>query len=262
MTASALPYVELPSWRVELPLFGAHTLTIFGVTAAIGIVFGFRRMLAYARAHELDAVATDRLGIAVVVGGLAVAHWVSVLLYFPERVAENPWVLLPLGSGLSSVGGFLGGAIAFAVVTARRGLPRLRHADAITFGLLHGFTIGRVGCTLVHDHPGSVTNPHAFLAVGAWPDGAWRYDLGLLELVGLCVLVVLVLLLLRQRRLAPGRLTAIVAIAYGLGRFPLDLLRAEDERYAGLTPAQIACIGFVLAGIGLLRKGRNEAGLS
>ncbi len=254
--ASALPYVDLPTIDLQLPLVGEHALGIFGPVALVGIVVGFRRMLHYARVRGLDVDATDRLGTWVLIGGLAMAHWVSMLFYFPERVVDNPWSLLSL-NGLSSMGGFLGGALAFIVVARRRRLPLREHADAVAFGLLVGFTIGRVGCSLVHDHPGSVASPDAWLAVGPWPDGQWRYDLALVELLGLVPMCIAIHSVFDWRHAPPGRLTAIVAILYGVGRFPLDFLRAVDARYAGLTPAQYVCMGLVIAGLVLLLRSRT-----
>ena len=257
--ATALPYVDLPTLPLQLPLVGEHAISIFGPLVVLGIVVGFRRMLHYARVHGLDVDATDRLGGWVLLGGFAMAHWVAMLAYYPERVAENPWSLLWIGSGISSVGGFLGGALAFVVVARRRRLPMLATADAVAFGLLLAFTIGRVGCSLVHDHPGAVASPDAWLAVGPWPDGQWRYDLALVELLGLVPICIAIHGVVDWRRAPPGRLTAVLAILYGAGRFPLDFLRAVDVRYAGLTPAQYACVGLVVAGVVLLLRSRATA---
>jgi phosphatidylglycerol:prolipoprotein diacylglycerol transferase len=242
-----------------LPFLGEHELSIFGPLVVLGVALGFRRMLHYARVRGLDVAATDRIAVWVLVGGFAMAHWVSMLLYFPERVVADPWVLLPLGGGLSSVGGFVGGALAFVIVARRRGVPMRAHADALTFGLLTGFTIGRVGCSLVHDHPGAIARPDDWLAVGPWPDGAWRYDLALVELCGLLVVCAVIYGVFDWRRAPPGRLTAVVAILYSAGRFPLDFLRAVDTRYFGLTPAQFACLAFVGAGVVLLLRTRAAA---
>jgi phosphatidylglycerol:prolipoprotein diacylglycerol transferase len=42
---------------------------------------------------------------------------------------------------------------------------------------------------------------------------------------------------------------AYVALLYAPLRFGLDFLRADDVRYAGLTPAQYVMIGLFAAGI-------------
>ncbi len=256
MSALALPYVQLPTLAVELPLLGAHTITVFGPLVAVGVLTGHRLSLRLARTRGMDSSTVDRLAVAVAIGGFLVAHWFSVLLYFPEQVRADPWVLLHLTSGLSSMGGFLGGALTFAWLMHRRRLDPLAHADALTYGLLAGFTIGRLGCTLVHDHPGMVTD--AWLGVGPWPDGTTRWDLGLVELsmlVPLCAWVYT----RDWRCVSPGRLTVVVALAYTVLRFPLDFLRAHDARYGPLTPAQYACVAVALTlTVVWLRKGRRR----
>ena len=199
---SGLPYVAVPTWPVDLPILGEHPFSIFGVTATLAVVVGFRLMMRRAKAQGLDERATDKLGVWVVVGGLATAHWVSVLFYFPEQARADPWVLLRFWSGISSVGGFIGGTLTFLVLTRLRRLPTLAHADALAYGLLAGFTIGRIGCALVHDHPGAISSSP--LAVGPWPDGAHRWDLGLVELAGLALLCAVVFGGSRAVGCAPG----------------------------------------------------------
>lgn len=249
----AIPYVSLPSTTVDLPLIGTQTITVFGPLVALAIVVGYRRCMRYAAERGLDPANTDALAVRALLVGLVVSHWVSLVFYFPQRVLADPWVLLPLGGGLSSVGGFAGGALAFAWVMWRRRLEPRVYADVLMFGLLAGFTIGRLGCTLVHDHPGRVVDAGSLLAVGPWPDGTYRYDLGLIELTGLVLLCGFVYLRFDWRRASPGRLSALIAIAYGGARFWLDWLRAADERYLGLTPAQWACLAIIAVGLCLTR---------
>ena len=110
----------------------------------------------------------------------------------------------------------------------RKKMPLLPYANAVCFGLPFGWFFGRMGCFVVHDHPGRVVAPETF---GAMPWGCvcrdgnpsglndlwvrseccvnevWRYDLGLMEfmfLVGLCLFVYLVY---DWRNAAPGKIT-------------------------------------------------------
>lgn len=254
MTGLVLPYVEAPSWTPTLPLLGAHVFSVFGLLVMLGVFLGFCLSFGYAKVRRLPLRHVEALATRVAIVGFLMAHWVSMLAYYPERVARDPWSLLALTSGFSSVGGFLGGALAFVVYVRRHRLRAAPLADALVFGLLPGFTLGRLGCTLVHDHPGALADAEAWLAVGPWPDGSFRYDLGLIEFGGLLVVCAWVYGCFDWRRASPGRLTAWVVTVYGLGRFPLDFLRAVDERYLGLTPAQFVCIGLVIAGTVLARR--------
>lgn len=234
MSAALLPYVHSPTLELPLPLLGSLTLGVFGPLVAFGIVLGARLAKRRARAYGLVERDVERLITWTVVWGMAGAHLVSVLGYYPQRLAEDPWLLVRVFDGISSVGGFLGGAAAFGWLT-RRSANRWALADTLTYGLLAGFTIGRLGCALVHDHPGALLDPTHPLAVGPWPDGTYRYDLGLIELLGLSSLCLFVY---TRRWHRAGVLTLCVAGIYSLNLFMLDFLRADDLRHAGLTTAQ------------------------
>lgn len=248
---SALPYVSIPELTADVPLFGTTRFSIFGACVAAGLWLGWRAAVRFGQRHALDAAASETLSGRVVLVGLVVAHWASVLAYFPERVVEQPWVLLNFTSGLSSTGGFLGGLLAFMIWSKPR--DRLRQADQIVFGLLIGFTLGRLGCALVHDHPGALAEASHWLAVGPWPaDGSYRFDLGLIEFVGCALLTAWAYLVFDWTQAPPGRLTGIVATTYAISRLPLDMLRADDARYGGLTFAQYACLGLGALGVVVL----------
>lgn len=254
---SGLPYVSIPTLAVELPLVGRTVITVFGPLVAVGVVLGHRLAMRWARTRGLHEGEVDRLAVGVAVGGFAVAHWFSALLYYPEQVAADPWILLYIHRGLSSVGGFIGGALTFAWLAWRRRLSVAEHADLLAYGLLAGFTIGRLGCTLVHDHPGALASADSLLAVGPWPDGAYRFDLGLVELLLLLPVCTWVYARVDPARAQPGRLAATLAVTYAILRFPLDFLRAEDLRYGLLTPAQYACLVFVALGLAVVWRQRG-----
>lgn len=249
-----------------IPYFNGHlfdvfglSIHMFGVLVAIGVLFGDRIVVKEGVKRGLDERDVKFMNARIVIGGFIMAHLVSVIFYFPERIKENPLVLLNIWSGLSSFGGFLGAALAFVYYTRREKIPALRYADAVALGLVVGWIFGRTGCFTAHDHPGLHTT--FFLAV-KYPDGP-RHDLGLDELLFTIVIAVVLFRYARKPRV-PGRVIGLFATLYAPVRFGLDFLRARDvarpdERYAGLTPAQWACILCLALGIWLLtRRGSIE----
>jgi phosphatidylglycerol:prolipoprotein diacylglycerol transferase len=155
---------------------------------------------------------------------------------------------------LSSFGGFTGAALTYLYLSRKEKIPRLPYADSVALGLAVGWIFGRLGCTTAHDHPGRHTS--FFLAV-RYPDGP-RHDLGLYELLFTIVLTAILFWYAKKPRPA-GRLIGLFALLYAPVRFFLDFLRATDvsrpdERYAGLTPAQWACMGAFALGVWLLRR--------
>ena len=87
----------------------------------------------------------------------------DVLAYERDRwlgapgIPANPWLIVKVWDGISSYGGFVGGAAGYAFYVWWKRLTPGLIADTTMIGLLVAFTIGRMGCTIVHDHIGRVT---------------------------------------------------------------------------------------------------------
>lgn len=273
MLCTLLPYIKVPDLTLgdHFPMVGPFKLDLVGPLVAIGLLAGRSRCVAFARRKDLDQVVFRSCMGWVLVAGLCISHWVAAFLYFPHEVRQDPSLLLQIWNGLSSVGAifgaFVGAMIFLRIYCARQPVgrqPVLIYADTSTFGLLIGWCIARTGCSLAHDHPGCIVAEGTFMAVGPWPDGSWRYDLGLLELMFALVLMLVVYFAVRWNEWAPGRLTGLVLTAYAPFRFFLDSLRAyevtpgvvpvPDERYLGMTPAQWFTFSFLVIGVWLLLR--------
>jgi phosphatidylglycerol:prolipoprotein diacylglycerol transferase len=172
-----------------------------------------------------------------------------MLLYFPERVRSNPGSLLNLAGSMSSFGGFLGGCLGAIIYLKIKKLPIIEYGEGLLVGLFVGWFFGRLGCTIVHDHPGKRTD--FFLAV-KFPGGA-RHDLGFYEWLFTIGLIV-ILIFIRRAGFPPGTIVGVVCILYGSVRFLLDFLRVGDKLYFGLTPGQYFSFILVAPGIYFLVK--------
>jgi phosphatidylglycerol---prolipoprotein diacylglyceryl transferase len=231
-----IPWFEPPALHV-----GPITVQAFGVLAALGVATGVRAAAWAASRRGLDPRPVLDFAIWGVLAGIAGGHLVHVGLYHPEEI-HNLRRVLEFWDGLSSFGGLAGGIAAAMVFFRMRGVPLGRYGDAFAVGMPTGWAIARVGCFLVHDHPGRLTS---FPLAVAFPGGA-RHDLGLYEAIVLFAIAALLWRLWALGRLQ-GRLLGLLAVLYGGARFLLDFLRASDvayadARYAGLTPAQYGSI--------------------
>jgi phosphatidylglycerol---prolipoprotein diacylglyceryl transferase len=263
MLEALIPYIEAPEKVLieDLPIIGPLKLQVFGPLVATGVILGWRRCLHYAKLKDIDEFLFRDYLFWMLVAAFVISHWVSVIFYFPHQIKEDPLVLLYIWNGLSSVGGFFGAFIGMMWFLKKHDQPVIVYADATIFGLLLGWVFGRAGCSLVHDHPGKIVPEGTFMAVGPWPDGTWRYDLGLLEFMFALTLMLVVYFVVDWNNKRPGWLVGLVVTAYAPYRFFLDFLRAEDPsrvistpdaRYAGLTTAQWFTIAFLCAGLYLL----------
>ena len=146
------------------------------------------------------------------------------------------------------MGGFLGAVIVGVGYLRKKKLDVHAYADVAVFGLPLGLFIGRIGCFLIHDHPGTLTD----FVGGVQYQGGARHDHGLyLSINGL--ILFLIFLALTRRGVKQGTYIIVFLVWYGAMRFFLDFLRATDgaivdSRYLNLTPAQYFSIVMVLSG--------------
>ncbi|MBL8608627.1 MAG: prolipoprotein diacylglyceryl transferase [Myxococcales bacterium] len=233
----------------------------------------------------------------LVLGGLF-GVGIDWLFYRPDVVAQaKPAFVL---QGISITGGFVGavtGGFVWRYLKITREGLRLRferraepvalmpYSEVIVSTWPIAFTFGRLGCALVHDHPGVFATPGSLgakLAV-AWPlhagDGVTysfgplhatygsllRYDLGLLECLYLAIITV-AFAVTYKRRLRPWTYTAAGCLLYGGARFFLDFLRpgpsvsGGEPRHLGLTFAQWWSIAVVVAGLVFARRAWRSTG--
>ncbi len=255
-----LPYWVPPSLPPRAKGDDGFALQPFGMIVAAGVLIGASIMRRYSERHGVDD--DDLRGITgwIIVTGFIGAHMFDVLVYEPHKLTEQgPLVLLKLWDGISSYGGFVGGACGYLFFTWWKRLNWALMADICIVGLLPAFSIGRIGCTVVHDHPGSPTT--FFLGFDYPADFVQRLDdslhvgmrlhnLGLYEFMYLVPLNLLMLYLAfkKKNRLPAGVIAVMVGALYAPVRFFLDYLRWDktDPRYAGFTFAQWCSLAVIV----------------
>jgi phosphatidylglycerol---prolipoprotein diacylglyceryl transferase len=266
--SSGLPFVEL----------GAHDLfglpiQPFGVIVAAGVLIGAEVMRRYALRHGADEDDLRSVTGWVVVTGFLGAHLFDVLAYEHDKLGKDPLLLIKVWDGISSYGGFLGGGMGYAFYTWWKRLTPAFWADSIGVGLLLGFSIGRIGCTLVHDHIGRATD---FVLGVDYPVNELRaravydeiqahghhvgnvircHNMAMYELMYLIPVNVVLLWLAfqRKRRLPSGMVAVLIVLMYSPVRFVLEFwrLNQSDQRYIGLTFAQWCSIA-AFVGVGYI----------
>lgn len=254
----------------------------FGICCAMGFFLWdwafVRRGLAkgYARG-DLRALA-----VWLLVVGTLVSWLVDAAFYDSTREAT-----LSRFQGFSATGGFVGAIIGalvwhrvfigrvdgkFTVRLRETPQPLLKTSDLIVSTWALAAMCGRLGCAIIHDHPGITVarGTLSSLFAVAWPRGPEdgihhvlgpihvvtggseaRFDLGLLELFFFAVLSIgFVATWKRDVRL--GTYTIIGTISYGAFRLLLDFLRMDELRHGGLTFAQYWGVAMIALGITLL----------
>jgi phosphatidylglycerol:prolipoprotein diacylglycerol transferase len=275
------PYFTQP----EIHLFGPITLHAFGALVALAVIVGWRITITRCRRIGLAPTVCNDLLTYVVLAGFVVAHLYSVLAYFPREVLKDPLILLKFWEDISSFGGIVGGVFGLWLFFRVKGKQvvaddRLRYLDAIAYAFPFAWSIGRLGCTVAHDHPGTITTfplgvslaTHAsrtyiryfYGAAGRMaelPDTAQLsrmgfHDLGWYEFLYSLLIMVPAFFVLDRKARRPGFFLITFLLLYVPARFLLDFLRLGDARTAGLTPAQYAgAVVFLVALYFVVRGG-------
>lgn len=239
MIKNMIPYFQLTEFYI-----GPVRIYTWGLMVALGVMLGTWMAVREARRRNLDAEKLANAAFWIIVWGFIGARLGHVFLYEFAFYREDFIEIVKVWhGGFSSYGGFIGAILAgiWQLRDAREKI--LAYADCGAWGLSVGWSIGRIGCFLIHDHPGTLTD--FFLAVRQ-PDGTSRHDLGLYD--GLLTFAIfLIFIVVRKKTLQNGTLAVIFIFIYSIVRFFLDFLRAvdipnADIRYFGFTPAQYASI--------------------
>jgi phosphatidylglycerol:prolipoprotein diacylglycerol transferase len=260
LAGARMPYYHLGSIELPFSIGPLHEIQWFGIIVAAGVLIGASLLRRYAEWHGVPDEHIRGLTGWITVAGFIGAHVFDVVAYQWSDLMEEPLLFFKVWSGISSYGGFLGGAMGFAFYVWWKRLPPRLMADIALVGLLPAFSLGRIGCTVVSDHIGAAVDPEKWYAALAmdYPrhlnlahladtyPGVSEYirawNLGLIEFLYLVPvnLVFLYLAFRASKRINAGFLTVMAGVLYAPVRFFLDFLRPEetDPRHLGLTFAQ------------------------
>jgi phosphatidylglycerol:prolipoprotein diacylglycerol transferase len=240
-----LSYLELKTLSL-----GPVVLQAWGMFVAAGIFVGAWLAARMARRRGLDGGLVWDGAVWMVAGAVVGARLFHVALYEPAAYLADPLSAVAIWQGgMSMFGGIAGALLAGAWFFHRKRADVWLYFDAVAYGLPCGIGVGRIGCFLIHDHPGTTTS---FWLGVRYPDGSVRHDLGLYESLYGFALAAVFLLLARRNAKPPAYLVAFLA-SYGAFRFFMDFLRVIDARYFGLTPAQYLSVAMVVASIMITR---------
>ncbi len=213
------------------------------------------------------------------------AHALDSVFYHWDDLVRRPHSIFFVWENSSSMGGIIGaivGAIGWRFITFRKQnrfsmglrkarLPILPYADMMSATFPVAMTFGRLGCAVIHDHPGVLA------PVGTWIAHRWptsgdegvtrhfgpvsvqfggsetRYDLGTVEFFYVAVIAIAFALTF-SRNLRVGTYTAIACMVYPPARFVMDFYRLTDAqggdvRHGSLTFAQYANIAMFALGV-------------
>jgi phosphatidylglycerol---prolipoprotein diacylglyceryl transferase len=242
----------------------------YGIAYAVGLAGAYLVISRQARGRGLDvgvlANAMIVVAIAALVGG-RLYHVIDQWVLYRDDLLK---IVLPPYSGLGVYGGIIAGTIAAVLYARWRRQPFLQWADAVAPGLFVMQAIARWGNFFNQELYGAPTNLPWGIAIqcqnrtqgypcpaGSDPTatlGQYFQPLFLYESVS-GILGALALIWLARRlgpRLRAGDLLLVFFIWYGLVRFVLESLKANNWTFFGVPTAQVIAAVTILGAAAIL----------
>lgn len=230
---------------MEFPVIfhiGSLSVPAHAIFEILAYTTGYRYYL-YLRRRIRDPITDGRrmlIFIAAAAGALFGSRLLAVL-ESPQEILQARDVFLYILSNKTIVGGLLGGLIGVELIKKIVGETR-SSGDLITYPLILGMIIGRIGCFLhgtAESVYGAPTNAWYGMDLG---DGIPRHSLPLYEIVFLVVVWYCISMGERSRSYPEGVRFQIFMTVYLVLRFLLEFLKPDMVVVAGLSSIQIACL--------------------
>jgi phosphatidylglycerol:prolipoprotein diacylglycerol transferase len=239
-----LPFIHI--WHYNVPTFGLM-LWLAAVAAALVMDRNFKRA-------GIDADAVGMVAIAVVAGIVGSKLW--HVMDTPIEFREQGWRVLWDSAGFAWFGGLLFVITALVLQGWRAKIGGLRTLDLAAPAAAIGYGIGRIGCFLSGDGcygiatnlPWGMSFPHGidptppFVRVHPTP----LYELAAGLLIGAW------LWWRGGKPRGTGALVGEYLMLSGTARFLVEFVRRNPKILWGLSNAQLASAGSVIAGIVLV----------
>jgi phosphatidylglycerol:prolipoprotein diacylglycerol transferase len=239
-----IPYIHI--WSLSVPTFGLM-LWLAAVASAFILDRSFRRA-------GIDADAVGMVAVAVIAGIVGAKLW--HVLDSPAEFRELGWGVLWDSAGFAWFGGLTFGIAALVLQGWRARIGALRILDLSASAAAIGYGIGRIGCFLSGD--GCYGIPTTLPWGMSFPNGLEPTPPGIrvhpTPLYELCAgLLIGWWLWTRGRKARPtGWILGEYLVLSGIARFLVEFIRRNPKVLWGLSNAQLASAGSVLAGIALI----------
>lgn len=244
------PFIHLG--RFSIGTFGI-LLWLAAVSACWVLYRNFRRW-------NIDADAIGIVAISTVAGVIGAKLW--HVLETPQLLRQDPAGLLLDRAGFAWFGGLIAGILALVWQSRGAHLSKLGMLDLASPAAAVGYGVGRLGCLISGD--GDYGIPTSLPWGMSFPNGLVPttqrvHPTPIYELI-VALLIAWILWRLGKPDAAKpaGEITGAYLVLSGLARFLVEFIRINPKVYWGMSNAQVASIGSVLAGIALVLWARRS----
>lgn len=237
---------------IELFSIGHFSISLLGVTSALGMIIGLLLIQKEGERKRLDKDKLMDLGLYTVVFGILGARLGYIVFFDPVYYMENPMAVFRITQGGLSIQGaiLVAGLFAFWFMKKKK-MAVWKTADAIVPGVILGQAIGRVGCD-VFGVPMSRNWPWGVMVGGELLHPAQLYE------VALNFILFLIIWRRRQTAQFDGELFFIYVIGFAFNRFIVEFFRSNPLVIGSLSIAHVISLLIIVLGLLLLMFMRNK----
>jgi phosphatidylglycerol---prolipoprotein diacylglyceryl transferase len=240
---------------------GRFTIGTFGILLWLAAVCGCWVLYRNFRRWKIDADAISIVAVSTVAGILGAKLW--HVLESPQLLIHHPADIIFDRAGFAWYGGLIVGIAALLWQARVYKLGSLQMLDLAAPAAAIGYGVGRLGCLVSGD--GDYGKPTSLPWGMSFPNGLVPtfqrvHPTPIYELLG--ALFIGWVLWRRGRPGQPrplGQITGEYLILSGVARFLVEFIRINPRILWGMTNAQLASLGAIAFGFGLILYARNHA---
>ena len=233
-------------------LFQYKIITIggYGIMLGLGFYLSFLLLEREFKLKNMDPELAYKVLLTAIPGGIIGSKIFHILEHLDE-FALDPLGMLFSGSGLSAFGGYIFSFLLAIFVIKKSKASILSVFDTAAPSMALGYCFGRFGCHVAGDGCYGL-DTSTFWGTpypnGIVPASMPVFPTPLFE-VFFSFIVVGLLLNLRKKELAEGKMFSAFLILSGLPRFLVEFIRLNPKIAFGFSQAQIVGIIFIACGI-------------
>jgi phosphatidylglycerol:prolipoprotein diacylglycerol transferase len=254
---------------------GSVSIGTFGIMLWLAAVCACWALHANFQRWKIDADAISIVAVATVAGVIGAKLW--HVLEDPQTLIHSPASVIFDRSGFAWFGGLALGIAALLWQGRTYKIGKMRMLDLCTVSAAIGYGVGRLGCLTSGDGdygiptklPWGMAFPHGLVpttgpmgtcAEWGWPSSCRVHPTPIYELIaGLVIAWILWKRGGPERPKPVGQLTGEYLFLSGLARFLVEFIRINPRLYWGMSNAQVASIGSMVVGVGLIVWARKRS---
>ncbi|MDP2750461.1 MAG: prolipoprotein diacylglyceryl transferase [Nanoarchaeota archaeon] len=247
----------IPYKPIHTISIGSVTIFVWGLFFALAFIFGIYIAVYFAKKRNLSAEHAYNLSFAILLGAIIGGRLGYVFAYL-DRFHSFLDIFKVWEGGMTFHGGLIGGILFCWVYMNWKKISYWVYFDVFAPSVALGYAITRIGCLLIGDHLGMITQVPWAIYYG----GAPRHPVAFYHMSAALLIFVLLVYVEKTKKIGklhyfPGLSFSLLIGFYGFTRFFVEFFR-EESRYYGFDLAQYISILMVFIGLFMFHVSRRK----